>query len=75
MCLKEHSKSLICRPSSLRACRGFKAAWASGPGGRRVVHDVEQRQFAQLGTTAKVALRKDIAAHHHGFRWTSGIRS
>ena len=31
--LKEHSKSLLCRPSSLLACRGFKAARASGPGG------------------------------------------
>jgi hypothetical protein len=24
---KEHIKSLLCRPSSLLACHGFKAAW------------------------------------------------
>jgi hypothetical protein len=30
-----------------------------------VVHGVEQRQIAQLGTTVKVALRKNVAAHHH----------
>ena len=33
MCRKEHGKSLFCRLSSLLACHGFKAAWASGPGG------------------------------------------
>jgi hypothetical protein len=32
VCLKEHSKSLLCNPSSLLACRGFKAVWASGQG-------------------------------------------
>jgi len=42
---------------------------------QRGVHGVEQRQIAQLGTTVKVALRKDNAAHHHGFRLTSGLRS
>ena len=32
---------------------------------KRVVHGVEQRQIAQLGTAVNVALRKDAAAHHH----------
>jgi hypothetical protein len=40
---------------------------------QRAVHGVEQRQIAQLGTTANVALRKDSAAHHHCFRLTSGL--
>jgi hypothetical protein len=40
----------------------------------RVVHGVEQRQIAQLGTTVKVALRKDIAAaYQHCSRLTSGL--
>ena len=34
---------------------------------QRVVHGVEQRQIAQLGTTVNVALRKDVAAHRHCF--------
>jgi hypothetical protein len=38
-----------------------------------VVHGVEQRQKAQLGTTINVALRKDVAAHYHCFRLTSGL--
>jgi len=33
-----------------------EAAW----GVQRGVHGVEQRQIAHLGTTVKVALRKDI---------------
>jgi hypothetical protein len=40
---------------------------------QRVVHGVEQRQIAQLGTTINVALRKDFSAHHHFFRLTSGL--
>jgi hypothetical protein len=61
---------------SLRACHGFKAVWASGPEVRRGVNGAEQRQIAQLGTAVKVALRKeDIAARHHGFQLTSGLRS
>jgi hypothetical protein len=40
---------------------------------QRVVHGVEQRQIAQLRTTVNVALRKDVAAHHHCFRLTSGL--
>ena len=32
---------------------------------RLVVHGVEQRQIAQLGTAVKVALRKNIAILHH----------
>ena len=33
---------------------------------QRAVHGVEQRQIAELGTAVNVALRKNIAAHHHG---------
>ena len=40
---------------------------------QRVVHGVEQRQIAQLGTIVNVALRKDVADHHHCFRLTSGL--
>jgi hypothetical protein len=75
VCLKEHSKSLLYRPSLLLAFRGFKAPWVSGPGVQQGVHGVEQRQIAQLETIAKIALRKDIAAHHHGFRLTLGFSS
>jgi hypothetical protein len=32
---------------------------------QRAVHGVEQRHIAQLGTAVNVALRKDVAAHHH----------
>jgi hypothetical protein len=38
-----------------------------------VVHGVEQRQIAQLETTANVALRKNVAAHRHCFRLSSGL--
>jgi hypothetical protein len=34
---------------------------------QRVVHGVEQRQIAELGTTVNIALRKNVAAHHHFF--------
>ena len=40
---------------------------------QRAVHGVEQRQIAQLGTTVNVALRKNVAAHHHYFRLTSEL--
>ena len=40
---------------------------------QRVVHGVEQRQIAELGTTANVALRENVAAHHHCFRLTSEL--
>jgi hypothetical protein len=40
---------------------------------QRVVHGVDQRQIAQLGTTFNVALRIDVAAHHHCFRLKSGL--
>jgi len=33
----------------------------------------EQRQITQLGTTVNVALRKNVAAHHHCFRLTPGL--
>jgi hypothetical protein len=34
---------------------------------QRAIHGVEQRQIAQLGTTVNVALRRNVAAHHHCF--------
>jgi hypothetical protein len=40
---------------------------------QRVVHGVEQRQIAELGTVVNVALRKKIAARHHCFRLTSEL--
>jgi hypothetical protein len=40
---------------------------------QRAVHGVEQRQIAQLGTTVNLALRKNVAAHHHCFRLTSRL--
>jgi hypothetical protein len=40
---------------------------------QRVVHGVEQRQISELGTTVNVALRKNVAAHHHSFRLTSEL--
>jgi mannose/cellobiose epimerase-like protein (N-acyl-D-glucosamine 2-epimerase family) len=40
---------------------------------QRVVHGVDQRQIAQLGTTVNEALRKDVSAHHHCFRLTPGL--
>jgi len=54
---------------------GLKRLGQAAKGVRRVVHGVEQRQTAQLGTAVKEALRKDVAAYHHGFRLTSGLRS
>jgi hypothetical protein len=39
------------------------------------VRGAEQRHIAQLETTANVALRKNVAAHHHCFRLTSGLSS
>ena len=42
---------------------------------QRVVHGVEQRQIAQLGTTVNVALIKDVAAHRYCFRLTSELYS
>jgi len=46
---------------------GLKRPDQAAPGVQRAVHGVEQRQIAQLGTAVKVALRKDMAAHHHDF--------
>ena len=45
---------------------GQAARWV-----QRAVHGVE-RKISQLETAGKLALRKDIAAHQHGFRLTSG---
>jgi hypothetical protein len=78
MCCKEHSKSLLRRPSSLLACHGQKKAAKKQLGQaarlvQRAVHGVEQRQIAQLRTTVNVALRKDVAAHHHCYQLSSGL--
>jgi hypothetical protein len=54
---------------------GLKRLEQAAQGGQRGVHGVEQRQIAQLGTTVNVALRKDVSAHYHGCRLTSGLRS
>jgi hypothetical protein len=51
---------------------GLKQLGQAARVAQRVVHGVEERQIAQLGTTVNVALRKDVAAHHHCFRLTSG---
>jgi hypothetical protein len=40
---------------------------------QRVVHGVEQRQIAELGTAVNVALQKYVAAHHRCFRLTSEL--
>jgi hypothetical protein len=52
---------------------GLKQLGQAARVGQRVVHGVEQRQIAQLGTTVNVALRKNVTAHHHCFRLTSGL--
>jgi hypothetical protein len=54
---------------------GLKRLGQAAQGAQRAVHGVEQQQIAQLGTAFKIALRKDVAAHHHGFRLTSGLLS
>jgi hypothetical protein len=40
---------------------------------QRVVYGFEQRQIAELGTTVNVALRKNVAAHHHCYRLMSEL--
>jgi hypothetical protein len=40
---------------------------------QRAIHGVEQRQIAELGTAINVALRKNVAPHHHCFRLTSKL--
>ena len=52
---------------------GLKELGQAARGVKRAVRGVEQRQIAQLGTVAYVALHKDVAAHHHCFRLTSGL--
>jgi hypothetical protein len=44
---------------------GLKQLEHAALGERRVVHQLEQRKIAQLGTAVKVALRKNIAILHH----------
>ena len=50
---------------------GLKHFWRAARLVQRAVHGDEQWQIAQLRTAVNVALRKDIAAHHHFFRLTS----
>jgi len=52
---------------------GLKKLGQAARAVQRIVYDVEQRQIAQLGTTVSVALRKNVAAHHHCFRLFSGL--
>jgi hypothetical protein len=40
---------------------------------QRVDPGVEQRQIVELETTVDVALRIDVAAHHHCFRLKSEL--
>ena len=44
-------------------------------GVRRNVHHLEQQHIAQLATTVKVALRKNIVACHHDIHLASGLKS
>jgi hypothetical protein len=44
-------------------------------GVRRVVHQFEQRQIAQLETAVNVALRNNTAVLHHDIRWESGLKT
>jgi hypothetical protein len=39
------------------------------------VHQLEQRQIAQLGMAVKVALRENIKLLHNDIRSTSGLKS
>ena len=68
MCLKEHYKSLLYRLLRCALAVGLKRLGQAARGVRRGVHGFQQRQIAQLETAVKVALRKDIAAHHHNIR-------
>jgi hypothetical protein len=79
MCCKERSKSLLFRQRSLGkrpGCSlavGLKRLGQAARAVQRFVHGVEQRRIVQLGTAVNVALRKDVAAHHHCFRLTSEL--
>jgi hypothetical protein len=51
---------------------GLKQLWQAVRVVQRVVYGVERRQIAQLETTVNVALRKNVAAHHHCIQLASG---
>jgi hypothetical protein len=61
VCLKEHSKPLLSVFLRCSLAVGLKRLEQAARGVQRDVYGVEQRQIAQLGTTAKVALRKHIS--------------
>jgi hypothetical protein len=44
---------------------GIKQLFQAARVVQRVVHGIEQRQIAELETAVNVALRKNVAAHHH----------
>jgi hypothetical protein len=52
---------------------GLKQLWQAARVVRRAVRGVEQRQIAELGTSVNIALRKNVASHHHFFRLTSEL--
>jgi hypothetical protein len=54
---------------------GLKELEHAALGVRRGVHQLKQRQIAQLRTAVKVTPRKDIAVLHHDNRLTSGLKS
>jgi hypothetical protein len=62
---KSAASHYIPQSSSLRACRGFRAALGCGLGVVRVFYQFEQRQIAQQGTAVKVALREDTTVLYH----------
>jgi hypothetical protein len=70
---KEHSKPLIAVLLRCSLTAGSKKHGQAARVVQRAAHGVEQRQSAQLGTAINVALRKDVAAHHHCVRLTSGL--
>ena len=60
MCLEENSNHSFVVLLRCSLAVGLKRLGQAARGVQRAVHGVEQRQIAHLGTTVKVALRKDI---------------
>jgi hypothetical protein len=52
---------------------GLKKLWQAARVVQHALHGVEQGQIAELGTTVNVALRKNVAAHHHCFQLMSEL--
>jgi hypothetical protein len=73
VCLKEHISHYFTVFLRCSLAAGLKRLGQAARMVQRVVHGVAQRHIVQLGTTVKVAVRKDIATHHHCFRLTSGL--